>query len=235
MQNRDSHSKLQRVQVRSMTDRAYEAIRDAIIEGEFQPGERLSEERLGEQLGVSKTPVHDALMRLEAEGLVDITPYIGASVVHLSPQDITEIYDVRETLERLAIRLAIGHDDAAQLGQLDEELASFSRPLKPTEFNQYFDVDHRLHSSIAEMSGNTRLARFLGMLRNQSHAARFLSSRLPGRTDRSIEEHREIIAAILAGDSDRAERAMQVHLSGSRKAAMKIVRQISEEPATEDR
>lgn len=219
----NSEVRLPRVTARSITDRACEVIRDAIVQGQFQPGERLSEERLADELGVSKTPVHDALLRLVAEGLVEMTPYVGASVVKLSPQDVNEIYDVRENLERLAIHLAIAHVDEAVLLELDAALASFSRPLQQREFQRYFDVDHELHDGIARMSRNGRLVRFLDMLRNQSHAARYLSSRLPGRTDRSIEEHRAIIAGLLARDVVAAEGAMQAHLRGSRQAAMRIV------------
>ncbi len=214
---------LTKVTARSITDRAFEAIRDAIVIGQFQPGERLSEESLAEQLGVSKTPVHDALGRLVAEGLVQMTPYVGAAVVRLSPRDVEEIYEVRETLERLAIQLAIAHVDEGPLRDLDQELASFSRPLQQKEFQHYFDVDNRLHDAVAQMSGNQRLVRFLDMLRNQSHAARFLSSRLPGRTDRSIEEHRAIIAALLGRDAALATQTMQKHLTGSRQAATQIV------------
>ena len=225
---------LQRVTTRSITDRAYEAIRDAIVEGQFHPGERLSEESIAEQLGVSKTPVHDALGRLVAEGLVQMTPYVGASVVRLSPKDVDEIYDVRETLERLAIQLAIAHVDDAPLHELDQELASFSRPLPQREFQHYFDVDNRLHDAVAQMSGNQRLVRILDMLRNQSHAARFLSSRLPGRTDRSIEEHRSIIAALLERDAALVTATMQKHLSGSRQAASHIVTELATDRLQED-
>jgi len=224
---------LQRVAARSITDRAYEAIRDAIVQGQFLPGERLSEEALAEQLGVSKTPVHDALGRLVAEGLVQVTPYVGASVVRLSPEDVDEIYDVRETLERLAIRRAIAHVDEEPLRALDQELASFSRPLQQREFQHYFDVDNRLHDAVAQMSGNGRLVRILDMLRNQSHAARYLSSRLPGRTDRSIEEHRAIIAALLARDAERATETMMTHLRGSRQAATHIVTELATSPVRE--
>jgi len=218
-----SAGRLNKVTAQSITDRAYEAIRDAIVMGQFQPGERLSEETLADQLGVSKTPVHDALGRLVADGLVQMTPYVGASVVRLSPRDVDEIYDVRETLERLAIQLAIAHVDETMLSELDRELAGFGRPLQQREFQHYFDVDNRLHYGIAQMSGNQRLVRFLDMLRNQSHAARYLSSRLPGRTDRSIEEHRAIIAALLARDARQAAETMQLHLGGSRQAASQIV------------
>ena len=224
---------LQRVATRSITDRAYEAIRDAIVQGQFLPGERLSEEALAEQLGVSKTPVHDALGRLVAEGLVQMTPYVGASVVRLSPEDVDEIYDVRETLERLAIQRAIAHVDEEPLRTLDAELASFSRPLQQREFQHYFDVDNRLHDAVAQMSGNGRLVRILDMLRNQSHAARYLSSRLPGRTDRSIEEHRAIIAALLARDAERATETMMTHLGGSRQAATRIVTELATNPVRE--
>jgi len=220
---------LQKVTSRSVTDAAYEAIRAGIVEGHFGPGERLSEERLAEDLGVSKTPVHDALLRLVAEGLVEMTPYVGASVIKLSPRDVNEIYDVRENLERLAIHLAIEHVDEDCLRELDATLASFSRPLQQREFQRYFDVDHELHDGIARMSQNGRLVRFLDMLRNQSHAARYLSSRLPGRTDRSIEEHRAIIAGLLARDVVAAEDAMQAHLSGSRQAALRIVTELSDD------
>ena len=225
---------LAKVTARSISDRAYEAIRDAIVEGQFRPGERLSEETLAEQLGVSKTHVHDARGRLVAEGLVQMTPYVGASVIRLSPEDVDEIYDLRETLERLAIRQAIGHVDEALLLELDHELASFARPLPQKEFQHYFDVDNRLHDAVAQMSGNGRLVRILDMLRNQSHAARFLSSRLPGRTDLSIEEHRAIIAALLARDAPLAQETMQRHLSGSRRAAAHIVEESTTDRLEED-
>jgi DNA-binding GntR family transcriptional regulator len=214
---------LQRVSMRSISDRAYETIRDAIMRGQLQPGERLSEESIAEQLGVSKTPVHDALGRLVAEGLVEMTPYVGASVVCLSASDVDEIFDLRDTLEQLAIQQAIEHVDEDLLLELDREVLLFSRPLPQQELPRCFDVDNRLHDAIAQMSGNGRLVRILDMLRNQSHAARYLSSRLPGRPDQSLDEHRAIIAALLAHDVRRATDTMQAHLDASRRAAMSIV------------
>jgi DNA-binding GntR family transcriptional regulator len=227
------NGQLPRVLARSVTDRAYEAIRAAIVEGHLVPGKRLSEESLAEQLGVSKTPVHDALGRLVADGLVQMVPYQGASVVQLTSEDVNEIYTLREKLECLAIQLAVAHVDESLLQSLDAGFSSFQRPLRHAEFSHYFEIDARVHDAIAQMSCNRRLMRYLNSLRSQALAARYISSRAPGYTDGSIDEHRAVVGALLARDAANAEEAMRRHLDAARQAALRAMEEIDRKIGTQ--
>jgi DNA-binding GntR family transcriptional regulator len=197
---------------RKMTDWVSEELRQAIIELRLRPGEPLREAALAEQLGVSKTPLREAFARLEQEGLVLTTSFKGAVVTGYSERDLREIYDLRALLEGAAAR-------AAAEGASDETLAQLrvvinrSRALRDSgdvvalaELLGDFDV------IVYAQVSNERIAALIENLR--AHLTRIgkLTEGIPGRVEASVEEHAAIVDAIVARDSDEAERLMRVHI-----------------------
>ena len=197
---------------RKVTDWVYEEVRHAIIELRLKPGEPLREATMAEQLGVSKTPVREALARLEQEGLVEPTSFKGAVVRGYSPEDLKEIYELRELLEGAAARaaaLSASEETLARLGALVAE----SRELHAKDdldglatLLGTFDV------VIYEQVANERIRALIENLK--AHLARIgrLTEEIPGRVKASVEEHAAIVDAIAARDGDRAELSMRAHI-----------------------
>jgi len=197
---------------RKVTDWVYEEVRQAIIELRLKPGEPLREATMAEQLGVSKTPVREALARLEQEGLVETTSFKGAVVSGYSPDDLTEIYELRELLEGAAARTAAisaSEETLARLGALVSE----SRELHAKDdldglatLLGAFDV------VIYEQVTNERIRALIENLK--AHLARIgrLTEDIPGRVKASVQEHAAIVDAIVARDAKRAELAMRAHI-----------------------
>ena len=197
---------------RKVTDWVYEEVRQAIIELRLQPGEPLREATMAEQLGVSKTPVREALARLEQEGLVETTSFKGAVVSGYSPQDLQEIYELRELLEGAAARAAAATASPQTVARL-ESLVNESR-----EFRSKDDLEGlaallgTFDLVIYDQVANERIRALIENLK--AHLARIgrLSEEIPGRVKASVEEHAEIVDAIAARDADGAERAMRTHI-----------------------
>ena len=197
---------------RKVTDWVYEEVRQAIIELRLQPGEPLREATMAEQLGVSKTPVREALARLEQEGLVETTSFKGAVVSGYSPQDLQEIYELRELLEGAAVRAAAATASRETVAHL-ESLVIESRELRTRDDLEGLAVllgafDLVIYDQVV----NERIRALIENLK--AHLARIgrLTEEIPGRVKASVEEHAAIVDAIAAHDADGAERAMRAHI-----------------------
>ena len=197
---------------RKVTDWVYEEVRQAIIELRLKPGEPLREATMAEQLGVSKTPVREALARLEQEGLVETTSFKGAVVSGYSPEDLKEIYELRELLEGAAARAAATSASEETLARL-ADLVAQSRTLRAKD-----DLDGlaallgAFDLVIYEQVANERIRALIENLK--AHLARIgrLTEEIPGRVKASVEEHAAIVEAIAARDGDAAELSMRTHI-----------------------
>jgi len=202
--------------------RAYDHIRRGILDATLPGGTALSEYQLADQIGVSRTPVREALKRLEHEGLVRSVPRRGTFVADLSVRDIVEIYEVRIPLEVLAARVSaerMGMDEAKELlAELErvEKLALQGR----VEAAREHDV--HLHKRIIASTSNGRLAQILATLDDQVHRIRHRALSTPTRLSASLKEHRRVIEAILRRDSPGAEEAMRDHLHAARENAVQL-------------
>lgn len=201
---------------RKVTDWVYEELKNAIVELRLPPGEPLREASLADRLGVSKTPIREALTRLQREGLVETTSFKGAVVTGYSRQDLIEIYELRELLENLAVRAAAESMDAAgraqlsRIGRESRKLANSGDTAKLTPLLTEFDalVFAQIHNS-----------RIRALIENlQAHLTRIgqLTTVIPGRILASVDEHDKIIEAIGAQDPDQAERYMSEHIRSVR-------------------
>jgi len=197
---------------RKVTDWAYEEIRDAIIALRLQPGDALREAALAGRLGVSKTPVREALGRLEKEGLVETTSFKGAVVSSYSREDLIEIYQLRELLEGAAARAAAEGSTAEALDRLDW-IVERSRELRTAgDLEALADLLGEFDDVVYAQVKNSRIAALIENLR--AHLSRIgkLTEKIPGRVEASVEEHAMIVEALAAHDADEAERLIRMHI-----------------------
>jgi DNA-binding GntR family transcriptional regulator len=195
------------------TDDGYLRLREAIISGRLQPNQRLVEAELGDELGVGRSAIRTALARLDQEGLVEHERNRGARVRLVEEDEAVEILEARSALEGLAARHAAlrrSEDDVVALGEI---LVEMQELLERGDLLAASDRNALLHRRIVAASGHATAARLISGLNSQLVRFQYRTIMLPGRRDRSYQEHAAIVAAIVAGDADAAEAAMRLHLS----------------------
>jgi DNA-binding GntR family transcriptional regulator len=198
----------------SLRERIVRRLRDAIITGDFPATTRLREPELASRLGVSRTPLREAIRQLEAEGLVNTVPRVGTFVSEVHPGDVENTYAIRAVLEGLAARQAAENLDPAKAARLREVLTELER--KRTDYRVYHEAAGRFHELLFAFSGNERLQALYQSLTHQVARFRSLSLAIPQRPDLSFREHRRIATAILQGRGREAERLMRAHIEGAR-------------------
>ncbi len=183
------------------------------MRGRFRPGQRLTEEVLGELYAVSRVPVREALRVLEVEGFVTIAPYKGVRVSIITAADADDLFTVRETVERLTARRAAGNCSPTDLAVLEDLLQRGAAAERAGDISEDARLNTLLHQHIASMSGNSSLQRMLAQL---SAKLEWLYTVDVRHRANSWQEHREIVAAIAAGDALRADGLMRAHVLLSR-------------------
>ena len=197
---------------RPMAMRVAEEIRRLIRTNELVSGQRLVEQRLCERLGVSRTPLREALRILSAEGLVSMSPNKGARVAESSIADIYHMFEAMSLLEGSCARLAaerLTNPDLEQMERLHQHLETAHANADPED---YMSWNRQFHELVQEKAGNPVLGKIVSGLRNVILLHRYRQIYHPGRFDESMEEHRRLMEAFRTRDSQRAERLMQVHL-----------------------
>lgn len=196
----------------SLEARVYNEIREAILSEEFKKGEWLTEHMLTQKLGVSRTPVRSALQRLAEDGLVSMTPNRGAAVIGITREDLIDIYRIRMRLEGLASAMAAEKITDEQKRKLAEtvELSEFYIQKQDTE--RIKELDTAFHRMIYEASGSRMIERILSDLHSNTKAYRRQSLCVPGRLSKTLEEHKEILNAILTGNAAEAEALTSAHI-----------------------
>lgn len=193
---------------------AAQVVRQAILNGVYAPGERLREERLAADLGMSPTPIREALLILEAQGLVQISPRRGATVVDLTRDDITEIYQIRNVLEPFATKMAMDrlttYDRERLLLDLRETQREWESALRADHLKPVPRLNWRFHRLIYSAAGSTHLLETIERLWNK--LPHYWLRSIPGRAEWAFDQHAKIIAAIEQGDSDAASKAMSRHI-----------------------
>jgi DNA-binding GntR family transcriptional regulator len=191
---------------------ATELIRHAIAEGRLQPGERLKEKELAEMLGISRTPVREALLLLQAEGLVDAMPNRGATVKAYTEAELADLYELRALLEGYAARRAASRITEGQLAILRETLTDFAAARHRNDREEIFRVNLRFHYTIVEASGVARLANLVRATIELPLVYRSFYLFSPAETELSEGMHRRVTSALTAGDAERAELLMKEHI-----------------------
>jgi DNA-binding GntR family transcriptional regulator len=193
-------------------DQVYLALREAIVAAELEPGRQLSENELAERLGVSRTPVREALVRLRDERLIAIVPQLGTFVTLISPQAVADANFVREALECSAIRLATERIDDVQLHELQVNLAAQDRAVQDDDPTAFDALDETLHRLLCEASGHDIAWSLARRANGHLDRIRRLSLPQPEYLGEMHADHREVVAAVAEGDADRAESALRHHL-----------------------
>jgi len=201
-----------------LPQRAYEWIKDAILEGRLKEGEPLSENRLAQEISISRTPIREALRNLEQDGFVRMVPGKGAFVAGISMEDVKEIYDIRILLEPLAARTAADRipPEALDAAARDwEALRERHRRGEALTWEEVSLQDRRLHGMIIEHSANRRLRQILFMLHAQIERFQLLSARSLADAANSIAQHLEILDCLRRRDRDEIQALLTEHIRSS--------------------
>jgi DNA-binding GntR family transcriptional regulator len=208
---------------RRLVDDATQALRDAILSGRLTSGTRLRQTELAARLAISRTPIREALGRLQQEGLVEILPAAGVRVAVLDLQEAAELYDVREVLDGLAARLAARRANAATITTLEKSLARMARCLEREDANQWFPAHVGFHDGIFRAAGNARLQAMSSVVQLSIRHFHPLLLRTAHRLEDALREHRAIFEAIEARDDVTAERRARAHIANARDIVLKAL------------
>jgi DNA-binding GntR family transcriptional regulator len=189
----------------------FESMRDAILKGVLQPGERLMEIQLAEEMGVSRTPVREAIRKLELENFVVMIPRKGAYVAGVSSKDVADVFEIRSALEGLAAGLAAERITDEELEEMEQAL--FYRASEgEMDLEQIVKSDTDFHALVYKASRNQRLIQILANLREQIQRFRSTSLAVPGRNKVALEEHRMIVEALRNHNSEEAQALAIAHI-----------------------
>ncbi len=200
-----------------------ETLREAIISGVLRPGERLMEIQLAEELGVSRTPVREAIRKLELEGFVIMIPRRGTYVADLSIKDINEVFEVRSALDSLANGLAAERITEEELEQMERLLVQISACVDNGNMEKIVELDGQFHDILYRASRNDRLVGIINNLREQLTRFRTISMAYPGRLKKTIEEHTQLVEAIAARDVDLAQQLAVEHMANSEQTLLQDI------------
>ena len=201
-----------------------ETLRKAIRNGVLEPGERLMEVQLAEELGISRTPVREAIRKLEQEGYVIMMPRRGTYVSNVSVRDVKEIFEIRSALESLATSLAAMRIEPEELDRLRALLTEIEGHIERRDIDKIVATDIEFHGLLYRVSRNERLVTIIGNLKEQLARFRTLSMSYPGRLHETLEEHRAMVEAIAAGDEEAARDAAERHMEQAEETLLKAMR-----------
>ena len=196
----------------SLNSRVFHTIREDILNGKYQANEELKEKSIGEEMGVSRTPVREALRQLELEGLVHIIPNKGAFVENVTLKDIKDIYEIRSLLEGLCARWAANNITKEQLEELEETVFLSDFHFSKENWDQMVELDNRFHEIVYEACGSKELTRVLRDYHHYLQRIRKITLEQKTRARASMDEHCKIAEALKARDAAEAERCASIHI-----------------------
>ncbi|MBO5281581.1 MAG: GntR family transcriptional regulator [Lachnospiraceae bacterium] len=207
-----------------LRDVVFNTLRQAILTGELKPGERLMEIHLANKLGVSRTPIREAIRKLELEGLVTMIPRRGAEVAQITEKSMTDVLEVRRALDALCAELACERITEAETEQLHRACEAFEAAVKTRDLKKIARADVQLHDIIVQATGNQRLVQLVNNLSEQMYRYRFEYIKDASQHQRLIEEHRIIYESIVKKDRETASQAARVHIDNQKKAIIAQIR-----------
>lgn len=196
-----------------LRDEVFNTLRERILKGDLKPGERLMEIHLADQLGVSRTPIREAIRMLELEGLVKMVPRKGAQVASISREDLQDVLEVRKALDALAVKLACERITEDEIADLKKAESDFEKTLKSSDNTLMAEADVAFHDVIHAASKNKRLKSMISNLAERIYRYRFEYIKQQSDGGRTlVEEHREIIRCIEERDIEAAVKAIESHI-----------------------
>ena len=207
----------------TLQEQAYNYVKAQIMNLELKPGQYITDSQVASELNVSRTPVREALRRLEQEGLLVNQARRGWKVYALSLEDIHEIFDIKASLEGMLARRAATCQDEGLRKNLREAMEGMKRAARTGDGDAWLEADFQLHRVIFSMGGNERAAGIIQNLNDQWHRVRIGFLAMQGRIERSNPEHEAVVDMILSGDSQEAERLMRIHLDNVRDELVRLL------------
>ena len=207
----------------SLRSQVFQTIRDDILKGKYEENDELREATLGKELGVSRTPVREALRQLELEGLVTMIPRRGAEVAQITEKSMNDVLEVRRAMDALCVELACDRITPEELQDLKKACDTFEAAVKTDDIKQIAQADVALHDIIVQATGNQRLIQLVNNLSVQMYRYRFEYIKDFSQHERLVEEHKVIYESIVKKDKETASNMAKVHIDNQKKA---IIRQI---------
>ena len=208
-----------------LRDVVFNTLREAILKGDLKPGERLMELQLASKLGVSRTPIREAIRMLEQEGLAVTTPRKGAEVAKMTLKDMEDVLEIRDALDELAVRIACQKISDEQLKQLEDMKELFEKSTQTGNVKKIAEADVTFHDVIYEATGNPKLVTLLNNLREQVYRYRVEYIKDPKNYPTLIAEHEAILESLKNRDVTNAVEAMHVHVANQAEAVKTVIQE----------
>jgi len=215
---------------KSLGEHVFENLRQAIIRGDVAPGDRLVESRIAGVLDISRTPVREAIHKLEREGLLRKLPHGGFTVVHLSREDIEETFGIRCVLESYAARLAALNHQKDDLIPLEKKIKEFEACLSKRRFEELPRINTEFHNLFYALSRSPKLIKLINDLRDQIFRFRRILLRMENMARTSNEDHRSMLEAIRQRDINRVEVLVKEHIERGKRIVLEGMESGSNEP-----
>jgi DNA-binding GntR family transcriptional regulator len=199
---------------------AYKALRDSILSGHLVPGEIYNEMAIAKELGISRTPVREALLELSTQGLITFLPRKGVMVSHHKRQDVEEIFELRKAIELAAIEKAAKAPPPRDLAKCEKALANQRKIIKKKDFLAFLQADRMFHTTFSEMTNNRRLVDILENLRDIIDLMGKEALGRAGRWEEVTLEHEKVLEAVKQGRPKEAREAMDYHLERTKEAVL---------------
>ncbi len=207
-----------------LRDVVFNTLRKAILTGQLKPGERLMEVHLANRLGVSRTPIREAIRKLELEGLVVMIPRRGAEVARITEKSLKDVLEVRRAMDALSVELACDRISEEELQKLEAACKTFAEATKGKDAAVIAKADVALHDIIVQAAGNQRLCQLVNNLAEQMYRYRFVYIKDESQHEKLIAEHQEIFESILERNKERAANAARIHIDNQEKSILQQIR-----------
>ncbi len=223
MKTQDDNLQVNMDEFLPLRDVVFKTLRRGILTGELKPGERLMEIHLANRLGVSRTPIREAIRKLELEGLVTMVPRRGAEVANITEKNLKDVLEVRQALESLAIELACDRITDENKEGLKEKLDQVEHAVQTEDTGAIASADVAFHDAIVEASGNTRLVQLVSNLGEQMYRYRFEYIKDVSKHSQIMSEHRTMYESIMEKDKEKAAQIVKTHIGNQEEAIMRKI------------
>ncbi|TCK93286.1 GntR family transcriptional regulator [Natranaerovirga hydrolytica] len=208
-----------------LRDVVFNALREAILKGELNPGERLMEKQLAERMGVSRTPIREAIRKLELEGLVVMVPRKGAEVARITQKALKDVLEVRCALEELAVKIACEKVAQKEIKALRETMEAFNQAVNKGDVEKIVEKDVEFHDIIFNSTDNEKLIQILNNLREQIYRYRVEYIKKTDNHQILVKEHEEILNAIESKNVEKAQEVAQQHIINQETTIIKFIKE----------
>jgi len=195
-----------------LSKKVYRILKERIIKGDLAQGSKLFEAKIAKQLGVSRTPIREAIRELAAEGFVKISPNQGVEISNISIEDIQEVLQIRGVLEGLAAKLAATKITKEKIKELESFNKNMEKFISKDDILNFIKESEKFHGLILDICGNNRLVQIRKNLDDQIHRYRSMSLNIPRRPEYALEEHKKITEALKQGDLAKADELSKMHI-----------------------